>query len=164
MNDTVNLIEYFLTHDFCTAWDKNLWADIYNYGYIRDVGDWFISDKIGCKIGTMYALLHSLYEADIYSYCELIKLITGTFNSERHFIIYYSALCVRKFCPHLFEASDPDMDEITPDLFGFLLIKMFEGKACCHLEDESAWNWVRDKYMERVDSYKQKISNMLQYL
>ena len=112
----------------------------------------------------MYALLHSLYEADIYSYCELLRLILGVYNCERHFIIYYSALCIKKYYPGLFESAGINMDEVTPDLFGTLLIKMFEGRACCHLEDEATWSWVRDKYMERIGSYKQKISNVLQYL
>lgn len=57
IDDTACLIEYVLMNDFNTAWDKNLWGDIYAYGYIRDVADWFVSDKLNHKIGTIYAFL-----------------------------------------------------------------------------------------------------------
>ena len=43
-----------------------------NYGYVRDIADWYISDKLNHKIDTIYALVYSLYQADMNMYAQLL--------------------------------------------------------------------------------------------
>ena len=159
--DTCELIEYALTNNFCTAWDKNLWADIYNCRNVRDVGDWFISFSISEKLGTVYALLHSLYETDIYQYLELLRLLIGEMSSEKHFLIYYSAKVVQRFCPKEWEEKGVDLENVSPKLFSDLLALMIKGKACCHLENEEKWGWTREKQLQKIVDYQSKIGKIL---
>lgn len=161
LSDVCELIEYFLTNDYCTAWDKNLWADIMSYKYVRDVGDWFESKDLGCKIGTVYALLRSLYEKDLYLYCEILKQLVGTVNCDRKLIIYFSALIVKKYNSGLFEEKNIDTDNLTQDLFVSILTEMFNGKACCHLENDIEYDWVRKQYLSKVEKYAQNIVLMI---
>lgn len=161
LTDLCDLIEYVLSNNFCTAWDKNLWADVMSYKYIRDVGDWFESRELGCKIGTVYALLRSLFEKDLYLYCEVLKRMLGVVNCERKLIIYFSALLVRKYNSELFEEKNIDMDTLNSDLFISILSEMFMGKACCHLENDSDYDWVRKEYLSKVEKYAQNIVLMI---
>lgn len=164
LKDTAELLKYALENDFCTAWDKNLWADIYCYRYVRDVGDWYCSDSVAAKLGTVYALLHSLYETDLYQYLELLHLLTGDYDVEKHFVLYYSAKTVQKICPKRWEETRIDLEHITPKLFGQLLSLMLQSKSCCHLENEQEWNWTREKQLERKKDYEAKIERILQNL
>lgn len=157
LSDTCNLIEYFLNNNFCTAWDKNLWSDIYCFQYVRDVGDWYISDSIAAKLGTIYALLHSLYETDLYLYLELQRLLLGEMNIEKHFLIYYSARVVVKFCPKEWEETHIDLNKVTSKLFKELLSMIVGAKACCHLENEDKWSWTRMKLLDKLNSYEKQI-------
>lgn len=151
--DVINLIEYILQADYNTGWDKNLWSDIYCYTYVRDLADWFVSDKLCHKLGTVYALMSSLYNSDVYLYARILKELLGIYNCERAFILYFSALIVNKYCPKLFTSFAQDIQEITPELFGKLLELLFSGKACCHLEEDAKWDWVRDYYRQRIERY-----------
>lgn len=148
--DIINLIEYVLLNNYNTAWDKNLWADIYCYQYVRDIADWFVSDQLCYKLGTVYALLNSLYNNDIYLYTILLKNLLGISNSDKIYIIYFSACIVYKYCSELFEV---DLGELTPDLYEMLLKQLFKGKACCHLENDEEWQWVREYYLDRIGRY-----------
>lgn len=161
LSDVIKLIEYILSEDFNTAWDKNLWNDIYCFQYVRDVGDWFVSDKLYHKLGTIYALLHSLYNNDIYQYAMLLKSALGVYNCERNFILYYSALIVNKYCPGLFCEVNQDVKKVTPELFAELLKLLFMGNACCHLENEEEWIWVRDYYNTRISKYVKSFERRL---
>mgnify|MGYP004530527709 CR=1 FL=1 len=151
--EVIRLIEYVLQADYNTAWDKNLWADIYCYTYVRDLADWFVSDKLCHKLGTVYALMSSIYNSDVYLYAMILKELLGVYDSERTFILYFSALIVNRYCPQLFTSLVQDIKEITPELFGTRLKLLFEGKACCHMEEDAKWDWVRDYYTQRIERY-----------
>lgn len=164
LKDTAELMKYALENDFCTAWDKNLWADIYCYRYVRDVGDLYVSDSVAAKLGTVYALLHSLYKTDLYQYLELLHLLTDAYNLEKHFVLYYSAKVVQIICPKRWEETKIDLERITPELFGQLLSLMIQSKACCHLENEQEWSWTREKQLERKTDYEKKMDRILNSL
>ena len=151
--DIVALIEYVLQADFNTAWDKNLWSDIYCYSYVRDVADWFVSKQLSHKVGTVYALLSSLYKSDVYLYSMLLKEVLNTYNCDKVLILYFSALIVYKYCPEQFDALTVDIKEITLEVYRELLRLLFSGKACCHLENDEEWNWVREFYFGRIENY-----------
>ncbi len=55
ISDMIKLIEYVLVDDWNTAWDKNLWCDLDGYGFVRDVADWYKSDRFSHKIGTVFS-------------------------------------------------------------------------------------------------------------
>lgn len=156
-----DLLEYVLKADYNTAWDKNVWSDIYCYRYVRDVADWFVSDKLNHKIGTAYAFLNSLYNSDVYLYAMLLKKVLNIYNCEKIFILYFSALIVNKFRPELFASINADVNEMTPELFGILLKLLFSGKACCHLENDAEWNWVRQYYFTGINRYIKVFHNSL---
>lgn len=151
--DIINLIEYVLQENYNTAWDKNLRSDIYSYSYIRDVADWFISEKLCHKLGTVYALLNAVYNEDVYWYSMLLKETLDTYNCEKILILYFSALLVNKYCPELFAVPEYDIHDVTPELMGNLFRLLFLGKACCHLENEAQWEWVREYYNARIENY-----------
>lgn len=161
ISDLVELIEYVLINDFNTAWDKNLWSDIYCFKYVRDLADWFVSPSLCHKLGTIYALLNSLYNSDVYIYCNLLKKLLKVNNCERNFILYFSALIVYKFCPQLFD-NEMDICNLTPQLYEKLLKYLFVGNACCHLENDREWGWVREHYISRINGYVRKIERKLE--
>lgn len=149
--DIINLIEYILTENFNTAWDKNLWADIFCYQYVRDVADWFPSSSACHKLGTIFALLNSLYHNDIYLYTMLLRETIGVMNTEKIYIPYFSAQIVDKYCPGIF---DLDIENDCVGTYAELLRLLFSGKACCHLEDDEKWQWVREHYCAEIGRYE----------
>lgn len=153
--DVITLIEYILSTDYNTAWDKNLWTDIYCYKYVRDIADWFKSNKGSHKLGTIYALLNSMYVNDIYLYIELIQHIFGKCNTNKLYVLYYSGLIVNKYCKDKIKVDLTRYDEGN---YSELLKLLFSGKACCHLVDDDKWNWVREYYMEKVSTYVQSVA------
>ena len=96
--DTVNLIEYILSENFNSAWDKNLWADIMCYGYVRDLADWFVSDESAHKLGTIYALLHSIMKADKCLYEEIVHNTVGLEQMGDIYMPYVTASIVERYC------------------------------------------------------------------
>lgn len=146
-DDITELIEYVLTSDYNTAWDKNLWSDVYCYKYIRDVADWFVSKQANHKLGTIYALLNSLYSSDIYLYLQLIYRIFGKCNSNKQYVIYYSGLIVNKFCNGILNI---DLCSFNQEVREALMKQLFSGKACCHLEADNSWDWVRRYYLDSI--------------
>lgn len=148
--DVADLIEYVLTNDYNTAWDKNLWSDIYCYKYVRDVADWFTSDNLSHKIGTVYALLNSMYVNDIYLYIQLIVRLFGNCITNKIYVLYYCGLIVKKFCDDKIQI---DMEKYNENNYAELLNLLFGGKACCHLANDEEWKWVREYYLGRVDEY-----------
>lgn len=140
LKDTVSLMEYLLGNDWNTAWDKNVWDDIFCYGYIRDVADWFQSKEYVHKLGTIFSILHSMYQKDIRQYAELLLLLFGECDFEKRKIVYYSARVVQKYC----KCEIPvDIGEWNDATFLNLFHTLSQGMACCHLENDAAWNWVR---------------------
>ena len=135
-----------LTNNYNAPWDKNLWGDIFAYGYVRDIADWFISNKLEHKIGTIYALLNSLYRVDLSLYANLLLKVLGTYSFEKDEIVVYSAKIVDKFLPSIFEKIIIDLKHIDNNTFNILLQLLFSGMACCHLENKEKWNWVYDYY------------------
>lgn len=151
--DVVKLIEYVLKCNFNVPWDKNLRADIYGNCYIRDVADWFISDKLSHKVGTIYALLRASYESDIYLYANVLRYFLNIYNSEKTFILYFGVLIIKKCCPGDFSELE-EVEEPTAEMFEKLLQLLFNGKACCHLENEKEWLWVKEHYLSQIPKYR----------
>ena len=89
--DTIHLISYILSENFNSAWDKNLWADIMCYGYVRDLADWFVSDEPAHKLGTIYALLHSIMKADKCLYEEIVHEMVGLEQMGDIYLPYVAA-------------------------------------------------------------------------
>jgi hypothetical protein len=147
--DTVNLIRYVLINDWNTAWDKNLWEDIECFGFVRDVADWFKSKEFKHKLGTVYALLNSLYRSSMKLYAQLLLEIFGNYDFNKKMILYYSAGIVKKYCD---EYSDMELKYDTePEIwFKKLYKELVSGNACCHLEDDDKWNWVREYYKNKL--------------
>ena len=149
LEDTLRLIEYVLANDWNTAWDKNVWEDIECYGYVRDVADWFISEKYCHKLGTIFAILNSMYDKDKVLYARLIMNIFGTYEFNKKMVLFYSAEIVRKICSD-FAGGEYTLYCDSPEWFEILYEQLITGKACCHLEDEEEWEWVREHFRERL--------------
>jgi hypothetical protein len=67
------LLDYMIQNDWNFPWDKNCLTDINSESKITDVADIFKSSDISHKIGTVYALLHSLYQNDQNAYFEFCE-------------------------------------------------------------------------------------------
>lgn len=146
--NTLDLIEYILCENYNTAWDKNVWDDIMCFGYVRDLADWFVSDRFSHKLGTMYALLNSLVKKDKYLYEEIIRSLTGLEQLGDYHIIYLAALIVRKFCDKC--TANVDLEELSSELYTNLWEQLYTGKACCHLEDNAEWDYLRDYWKKNI--------------
>ena len=144
--DTIALIEYILCENFNSAWDKNLWADIMCCGYVRDLADWYVSDEPSHKLGTIYALLHSLMEADKYLYEDIVRETVGLEQLGDIYLPYVAARIVERYVPGGLRALS--LEDMTPELLGRLWEMIYSGKACCHLEREEAWAGVRTEFMK----------------
>lgn len=146
--DTIRLIEYVLSENYNTAWDKNVWDDIECFGYLRDLADWFVSDKFCHKLGTAYAFLSALAKTDKYTYERVVRDMTGLEQLGDHHIIYIAALIGKKYAADV----DSEMDFSRPSsiLYTYLWQQLYSGKACCHLEQEEKFGYVREKYLESV--------------
>ena len=140
--DTIQFIEYILSENFCSAWDKNLWADIMGYGYLRDMADWFESKELKHKLGTIYGLLKSLLQADKYTYEDVVKETTGLEQLGEVYLPYIAAKIVYKYCPKCI--SYLDLNNFTPKLYESLWKIIYSGKSCCHLENDDKWDYIRD--------------------
>ena len=148
--DTVNLIRYVLTNDWNTAWDKNLWEDIECFGYVRDVADWFKSKEFRHKLGTVYAFLNSLYRFSMKMYAQLLLEIFGNYDFNKKMILCSSAEIVKKYCSE-FSNLELTYDTENEICFEKLYKELISGKACCHLEDDEKWSWVREYYKNRLN-------------
>jgi len=150
LDSTVALLKYVLENNWNTAWDKNLWEDIECFGYVRDVADWFQSEAYRHKLGTAFALLNSLYRADKSLYARFLLKTIGYYDFHKKMILIFSGKLVLKYCNDnqcknyigaLYE-NNPKQE----DLFRALYKELIAGKACCHLEDDKKWDWVRIYY------------------
>ena len=146
--DTINLIEYILTENYNTGWDKNVWDDIECFGYVRDLADWFVSDEFCHKLGTIYSLLNNLIKKDKYTYERIVRALTQLEQLGDYHIIYISALIVKKYSPDCI--NDLDLDELNDSLYYNLWNELYRGKACCHLENESEWGYVKELFTKNI--------------
>lgn len=159
--DTARLLEYVLTENFNCPWDKNIWGDLYAYGYIRDLADWFVSEKGHHKLGTAYAFLSSIYAADRYLYFYLAKTLTGWEQLEPAYIPFLAARVVQKFRPDCME--EYDLEELSAELYGQLLNALYDGRACCHLEDEISGERFRGTFKEAIPGKTQAMGQLLRW-
>ncbi|MCR5608466.1 MAG: hypothetical protein K6G26_05325 [Lachnospiraceae bacterium] len=151
LDDTVNLIKYVLENDWNTAWDKNLWEDIESFGLVRDVADWYKGNDFKYKLGTVYALLHSLYAKDFSMYARLLLKIIGRYEFDKKRMLYISAEIVIKYCKCFKDTVYYNYLE-QDNWFEILYKELVSGKACCHLENDDEWNWVRDYYNKEKEN------------
>ena len=159
--DTLNLIEYILSGDYNTAWDKNLWDDIACFGYVRDLADWYKSGQFAHKLGTVYGLLTALIKKDKYTYEKVVRELTGLEQLGDHHIVYIAALIVKKFAPGC--VPQVDLDRPNKESYEFLWTELYSGKACCHLEKEEEWGFVRGEWKKKVPENAALAVKDLQY-
>lgn len=152
--DIVRLIEYVLESDWNTAWDKNVWGDLDGYGYVRDVADWYKSDQFSHKLGTVFSLLNSLYSVDKVLYAKLLLELLGTYDFGKKTMLLFSKEIVMKYCKSYID-TEYDVD-VGEDWFKKLYMYLVLGKACCHLEDDGKWDWVRNYYMNLYNPHSEK--------
>ena len=158
--DTIRFIEYILSENFNSAWDKNLWDDIMGYGYLRDLADWFESKELKHKLGTIYGLLKSLLQADKYTYEDVVKETTGLEQLGEVYLPYIAAMIVNKYCPDCI--SYLDLNDFTPELYGKLWEVIYSGKSCCHLENDAKWDYIRKIFISRIPEHMQILTQELQ--
>ncbi len=95
-----DLIDYMITTDWNFPWDKNSISDINDAVGVTDVADLFQSSTLSSKIGTVYSVLYSLFNAnqkDYIFFCEqnnLRHLNTMSFVSNSIQIISENGICV----------------------------------------------------------------------
>lgn len=62
---------------------------------------------------------------------------------------------VLKHCK-FFIGTEYDVDIGQTDWFRKLYTLLVSGKACCHLEDDEKWDWVRNYYINPYNSNFEK--------
>lgn len=148
--DTLRLIEYILVNGYNTAWDKNVWDDIYCFGYLRDLADWFVSERFCHKLGTIFALLNSLIKKDKYLYEIIVRELTGLEQLGDYHIIYIAALIVKKYVPDC--TAQIDLTNLTAETYRQLWHELYKGTACCHLQNNGKWNGFRREMESQIDA------------
>jgi len=159
--DTLRLLEYVLTEGFNCPWDKNVWADICAYGYVRDLADWFLSKEDRHRLGTAYAFLNSVFAADRYLYSYLAKELTGWEQLEPAYLPFAAASVVRRSCPDFLPDYDPD--DLSVDSYGRLLHLLYDGVACCHLEDEGDERGFREEQKKSIPGRMDVVEKLMRY-
>lgn len=149
ISDTIELIRYVLESDWNTAWDKNLWEDIESYGYVRDVADWFKSREYKHKLGTVFALLNSLYKINKSLYARLLIHMLGYYDFDKKHMLYMCAQIVNMYCKEYDSTKYNDIFIHDNDWFEILYKELVNGKACCHLENDEEWAWVREYLVKK---------------
>ena len=66
------------------------------------------------------------------------------------YLPYLSACIVKKLSPESCDAFPYDISHFSLELYEALLQELYSGKACCHLENETKWHWVRDEYKKNI--------------
>ena len=112
------------------------------YGYLRDMADWFESNELKHKLGTIYGLLKSLLQADKYTYEDVVKETTGLEQLGEVYLPYIAARIIYKYCPKCISCLD--LNNFTPELYGALWKIIYSGKSCCHLENDANWDYIRE--------------------
>lgn len=158
--DTIQLIEYILTENYNSAWDKNLWNDIMSYGYVRDLADWFESKELHHKLGTIYALLNSLLKADKYTYEDVVRETTGLEQLGEIYLPYIAAKIVEKYCPD--STAGLDLSNFSVKLYERLWEVIYAGKYCCHLEYKTEWDHIREIYMSKIPNHLDMLKKELE--
>lgn len=146
--DTLNLIEYILSENFNSAWDKNIWADIMCFGYVRDLADWFVSDESAHKLGTIYALLSSMMKADKCLYEDIVHETVGLEQLGDIYLPYVATAIVERFVPGCLNGLSAEAP--SSEVMGKLWEMLYRGKACCHLEKEEEWAHIREDFMREI--------------
>ena len=118
------------------------------YGYVRDLADWFVSDRPAHKLGTIYGLLHSVMEADKYLYEDIVRETVGLEQLGDIYMPYIAARIVERYVPG--SLGGISLEHITPELLGELWEMIYQGKACCHLEKEDDWAYIREGYLQEI--------------
>lgn len=155
--DVWKLFSYVLENDFNSAWDKNLWEDVEGYCFVRDLADWFVSGQFCHKLGTAYGLLSSIAAADKYLFGDIIYTLMGDCRYDIQYMPYLAYKMVRRFCrdraaefEKRMEQMKIPVDYLNINLYKELLQELYAGKACCHLENDMEWSWVRKEFMAGI--------------
>jgi hypothetical protein len=143
--DLVNLITYMLESDWNFLWDKNAIDDITVGGMVADVADLFQSNELKHKVGTVHAVLHSLYKMDVNKYVKLLVEYGLNHTGDISFV-ENSVLILDK--------NGIDVKELlisnvrSENYFHILENYLFEGKNCAHC--------ACDMWSERGDVIKEQ--------
>lgn len=155
--DIWKLFSYILENDFNSAWDKNLWEDVEGYCYVRDLADWFVSGQFCHKLGTAYGLLNSIAAADKYLFGDIVYVLTGGNRYDIQYMPYLAYRMVKRFSEESTKEFEARMeqqkistDSLDISLYEELLRELYAGKACCHLEEDVLWDWVRQQFAQEI--------------
>ena len=82
-----------------------------------------------------------LWKKDKYLYEIIVRELTGLEQLSEHHIIYIAALIVKKYSPQC--VIGINLDCVDEKLYTKLWEELYSGKACCHLEDDRKWDFIR---------------------
>lgn len=141
------LLDYMITNDWNFIWDKNAISDISSNGLVSDVGDLFVSSTLSNKIGTVYAVLHSLGRSNPIKLTELLKLYGLTHDTSMSYLL--NTLPILK-------ANKINTTEIIGDdpinLYMKLVLKyLLVGRNCGHCCYPELGEKIKDEYITRAN-------------
>ena len=102
------LIDYMVSNDWNSLWDKNAIGDVTADGRVSDVADLFESSELKHKLGTVYSHLYSLHTKDKQKYKEFLD-INGLQHPDDYgdyWFIYNSI--------HILHENGIDIHELSP--------------------------------------------------
>ena len=79
-------------------------------------------------------------------YAQLVMRCFKEYNFEKHMVLYYSVALVQRYCPELFVEEKLDITTLNIGTYERQLTLLFSGRACCHLEKEEEYAWVRGHF------------------
>lgn len=123
--DLYALLDYMMQTDWNFIWDKNAIDDVSFNGLVSDVADIFHSANIKHKLGTTYAILHSLERSLPDKYAEFVDYAGLT---DQH-VVFQAVSLLEKLgvdigCMKMFKRDE--FNQFVHIVFNYLI----EGKNC----------------------------------
>ncbi len=123
--DLYALLDYMMQTNWNFIWDKNAIDDVSFNGFVSDVADIFHSADIRHKLGTVYAILHSLQRSLPDKYAEFVGYAGLT---EQH-VVFQAVSLLEKLgvdVSQLKKFKKDEFNQFVHVVFNFLI----EGRNC----------------------------------
>lgn len=151
------LLDYMIRSDWNFPWDKNSISDITFESKVTDVGDIFKSKELSHKIGSIYSVLHSLYQSNINLYLDFCGVNNLPYKNKMGLIFNALVLLVSNDVDvsHLYKSTPIETYKST--VYNYLITGKncgFCGVGSCkrRVDDNFSYGeYIREEYIKRFN-------------
>jgi len=151
------LLDYMIRSDWNFPWDKNSISDITFESKVTDVGDIFKSKELSYKIGSIYSVLHSLYQSNINLYLDFCGVNNLPYKNKMGLIFNALVLLVSNDVDvsHLYKSTP--IETYKSIVYNYLITGKncgFCGVGSCkrRVDDNFSYGeYIREEYIKRFN-------------